>query len=498
MEKRIKTLYIITIIAIISFLGMQAYWLYGRYEYALNEYERTMNERIVRCLDEYNVIRGKKTLDNWNDSPDENEGNNTFTVPSFSLQQRYADSVETTRTAKLSIYQFSAYELLGIAPGTPLSEEQKNKAMELARVQMTLPVDSVIYDASGAKDENEAWVATKNIQTERKSPFTAEGIDSVLNNAGIEAKIQLIESDSMVWKSTIVYHNSAFKPELSLTTPYSQLEGKTVTIVCAINPFDVLPGMWPTLMISVVISTLLILCLILQFSTVLKLSRLDRMRSSFVTTMIHELKRPISTLKMCISGIDNEKIMADPHAKNEIVAATRGALDNLSSYFSRLRDMTFNNVEQIPLNISVIPLHRLVGSVIDGTAIPAGKNVVIVNEIDSTYEISADRTHLFNIFNNLIENAIKYSGEKVRITVTASMVAERIEISVHDNGNGISSTDLKHIFERFYRGRSSSSELPGMGLGLAYVRLLVNAHGGEVSVESTEGKGTCFTIILPQ
>ena len=102
------------------------------------------------------------------------------------------------------------------------------------------------------------------------------------------------------------------------------------------------------------------------------------------------------------------------------------------------------------------------------------------------------------VFNNLIENAIKYSGDKVRITITASMVAERIEISVRDNGNGISSTDLKHIFERFYRGRSSSSELPGMGLGLAYVRLLVNAHGGEVGVESTEGKGTCFTIILPQ
>lgn len=498
MEKRIKTLYIITIIAIISFLGMQAYWLYGRYEYALNEYERTLNERIVKCLDEYNAIRGKKTLDNWNDSPDENEGNNTFTVPSFSLHQRYSDSVETTRTAKLSIYRFSAYELLGITPGMPLSEEQKNKAMELAQVQMILPADSVIFDASGAKDENEAWVATKNVQTERKSPFTAEGIDSILNKAGIEAKIELIESDSMVWKSRIVYHDSAFKPALSLTIPYSQLEGKTVTIVCGINPFYVLPGMWQTLMISAVISTLLIVCLILQFSTVLKLSRLDRMRSSFITTMIHELKRPISTLKMCVSGIDNEKIMADAHAKSEIIAATRGALDNLSSYFSRLRDMTFNNVEQIPLGISVFTLHRLVDSVIDGLTLPGNKNVVIVNDTDRNCEISADRTHLFNILNNLIENAVKYSGKNVRIEVSASIVAERIEIRVSDNGNGISSSDIKHIFERFYRGKSSASDLPGMGLGLAYVRLLVQAHGGEVSVESTEGKGTCFTIILPQ
>ncbi len=498
MEKRIKTLYIITIIAIISFLGMQIYWLYGRYEYALNEYERMMTERIVKCVDEYNFIRERKKHDNWNDLADGNGKNNTFIVPSFSLQQKYADTVETTRTAKISIYQFSAYDLLGIEPGTPLSEEQKNKAMELAQVQMTSPADSIIFDASGAKDENEAWIATKNVQTERKSPFTAAGIDSVLNNAGIKARIALIDSDSVLWKSTVVYHDSAFRPSLSMTVPYSQLEGKAVTIVCQVNPFDVLPGMWQTLIISAVISTLLIVCLLLQFSTVLKLSRLDKMRNSFITTMIHELKRPISTLKMCVSGIENEKIMTDTNAKTEIVAATRGALDSLSSYFSRLRDMTFNNVEQIPLNISVMSLHRLVDSVIGGITLPGNKDVAIVNETDRRWEISADRTHMFNILNNLIENAIKYSGENVTITVAASMAADKVEIRVTDDGNGISSTDIKHIFERFYRGRSSAADMPGMGLGLAYVRLLVNAHGGEVYVDSTEGRGSCFTIIMPQ
>ena len=70
--------------------------------------------------------------------------------------------------------------------------------------------------------------------------------------------------------------------------------------------------------------------------------------------------------------------------------------------------------------------------------------------------------------------------------------------SVSDNGNGIPSGDIKHIFKRFYRGKASAGEQPGMGLGLAYVKLLVEAHGGEISVESIEGRGTCFTITLPQ
>ena len=97
-----------------------------------------------------------------------------------------------------------------------------------------------------------------------------------------------------------------------------------------------------------------------------------------------------------------------------------------------------------------------------------------------------------------MENAVKYSGDSVEIRASANADKEFVELRISDNGNGISSGDLKHIFQRFYRGKASSGEQPGMGLGLAYVKLLVNAHGGEIAVESTEGKGSCFTIKLPQ
>lgn len=113
---------------------------------------------------------------------------------------------------------------------------------------------------------------------------------------------------------------AAVNDNLILLLTYSQLEGKVVDISCHINPFDVLPMMWSTLAVVLVITVLLIICLILQFGMVLKLSRLDRMRNSFVTTMIHELKRPLSTLKMCVSGLDNERILADPEIRKEMLA----------------------------------------------------------------------------------------------------------------------------------------------------------------------------------
>ncbi len=497
MEKRIKALYIITIIAIFAFLCMQGYWLFNRYEYSLTEYERDLSERIAKCVDDYNVIR-EKSSDTIADPLKQKGTDNVMTIPTFSLKQEYGDTVKTTRTAKISTYLFSAHELLGLKPGTPLTDAQKNKAMELAQLQMNEPADSAVFDASGAKDEKEAWVATKNVITERKCPFSIEGLDSVLNKTGIKAKINLNCADSMVWHPEVKNHQSTFSPCLLMTIPYSQLEGRSVTIVCPINPFDILPGMWQTLLISSLISILLIACLVSQISTVLKLSRLDNMRNSFITTMIHELKRPVSTLKMCVSGLGNEKMMSDNALKATLLNETRNALDNLSAYFSKLRDITFNNVEQIPLAIGEINLHALIDTIANNTTIPSGKDVKIINNIDESLTISADRTHMFNIFNNLVENAIKYSGDSVEIKASADTGDGTVEISICDNGNGISKRDLHHVFKRFYRGNASSGDLPGMGLGLTYVKLLVNAHGGVISVDSSVGEGTCFTIKLPQ
>ena len=120
------------------------------------------------------------------------------------------------------------------------------------------------------------------------------------------------------------------------------------------------------------------------------------------------------------------------------------------------------------------------------------------NDISPEAIVSADRSHLYNILNNLVENAVKYSGAEVEINAAAREKEGFVELSVCDNGFGIPSGDVKHVFKRFYRGKALAGEQPGMGLGLAYVKLLVEAHGGDISVDSTEGRGTCFTIKLPQ
>ena len=191
-------------------------------------------------------------------------------------------------------------------------------------------------------------------------------------------------------------------------------------------------------------------------------------------------------------------MMADGEARKEILSATRSALDNLSAYFSRLRDITFNRVDQIPLNIQCVNLHDLFDTVAAAAPVPSGKSVAVDNAIDPELEVSADRSHLHNILLNLVENALKYSGPHVGITAEARVADGAVSLSVSDTGNGIPPGDLRHIFNRFYRGKASAGSQPGMGLGLAYVKLLVEAHGGSVAAVSRVGEGSRFTITLPQ
>ena len=119
------------------------------------------------------------------------------------------------------------------------------------------------------------------------------------------------------------------------------------------------------------------------------------------------------------------------------------------------------------------------------------KTVTFTVDIPSDFTVNADRMHLSNILNNLIDNAVKYSGESVAINIAA----EGNRLTVSDNGIGMSPSDLKHIFEKFYRAHTGNlHDVKGYGLGLYYVHSIVEKHSWSISVESEPGKGTVFTI----
>ncbi|MDE6268682.1 MAG: HAMP domain-containing histidine kinase [Muribaculaceae bacterium] len=499
MEKRIRILSCITIIAILAFLGMQTYWLYGRYMFSLNELETDIAEKMTDILSEDMTERTSRAMAL---RPDSLPGDMPITNrSSFSLNNNLEEDNSVTRNVTITRQIYSAHRLLGIEePRVLTSEEQKLAAaivMDSTYSQEEVETSIQTFSVSDAPSDAAIWAAYKNWDLEISVPLDSAKIDSVFDASGLTAELHLIVGDTIQWTPTVDRRLSIVNPSVTVTYPYSEFERKNVRIECRISPGEILGNMGTSLCIVALLSLFLIICLVWQFSTVLKLSRLDKMRNSFITTMIHELKRPISTLKMCVSGIEHEKLLLNPDTRRELVTESRGALDNLSAYFSKLRDITFNDVEQIPLNLTTFSLQEMTDSVIDAIPLPDNKHVTIRNEVREG-DVTADKTHLFNILNNLIENALKYSGENVDVAISSKTGSDYVEITVSDNGNGIAQNDLRHIFNRFYRGRETAGDVPGMGLGLTYVKLLVDTHGGDIAVESREGEGTKFTITLPQ
>lgn len=490
MEKRIKTLYIITIIAILAFLGMQIYWLYGRYEYSLSEYERMSYNTIIDTLEEINKAKSARS--------------DTFAVyiahqSNYNIDEYKEDGKQKIK-ATINSCKYSPHEVLGISRDRKLTKEENARAALLVSADSTLAEwKSQSFDVTDAPSEGAVWGAFKQIDNEFIWPLKVERVDSVLKKEGIKAEIELIVTDSTMWNASLAQHASVYNPSMVVAFPYSELERKSVLVTYSLPMSTIFDSMIDSLVFAFVLSVFLIVCLIWQIRTIRHLLKLDNVRNSFVHTMIHELKRPISTLKICLSSLANPRISGDEKSRGEIIDDCRTAVNNLSTYFSRLRDIMFNEASQIPLELESCRLHDIADSVIAKTTIPSGKEVEIVNNIAPDIDVVADSLHLSQILSNLVENAIKYSGERVHISLESEICTGGVAISVRDDGNGISESDMKQIFSKFYRSASAiQSGVPGVGLGLAYVKLLTEAHGGEVRVESRLGEGAVFTIKLPQ
>lgn len=252
--------------------------------------------------------------------------------------------------------------------------------------------------------------------------------------------------------------------------------------------FSEMAGVVVTVFLLIVIFSLAFHYLI---HTVSRLRTIEEMKDDFVSNMTHELKTPIAIAYSANDALLNYDTANDPAKKETYLKIANKQLKRLSELVESILSMSMERRKTVKLKPETIQLQTFIEDICAAQRMRGDKEIAINVAVKPDVAIEADKTHLSNILNNLIDNAIKYSGERVAITVSC----DEKGISVSDNGLGIPAKALPYLFNKFYRvPHGNCQDVRGYGIGLYYVKSIIKRMGWSITVKSKEGKGSVFNI----
>jgi signal transduction histidine kinase len=230
-----------------------------------------------------------------------------------------------------------------------------------------------------------------------------------------------------------------------------------------------------------------------------RLKELDRLKSQFVATVSHELRTPLANITLYLSLLRRNQGDRDPHYYETLERET----ERLTIMIEDLLDLSRLDAQR-EVKFDRLRLRNLLAEIAEGQQpVCESKRIELIYLPEGDPIILANRDHLIQVFTNLIANAIAYTpaGEKIQLRLSSTVYKHDrpgVNIEVEDSGVGIPTDELPYVFDRFYRGRMAQQlKIHGSGLGLAIVREIVEGHGGDISVQSDIGQGTCFQLWLP-
>ncbi|HYC86103.1 MAG TPA: HAMP domain-containing sensor histidine kinase [Chryseosolibacter sp.] len=248
-------------------------------------------------------------------------------------------------------------------------------------------------------------------------------------------------------------------------------------------------------------SSFVLLIVIVFFSytlfVILKQKRLSEIQKDFINNMTHEFKTPISTIAVSTEVLKDPNIVRQPERLLNYTTIIEKENNRLKQQVERVLQMARLDKEDIGLKKEVVDIHQVVQDAVKNIshALRDKNGNISLNLQAANSLFEADRLHLTNVFQNLFDNAIKYCNVEPQIEVRTRNLNGHILVEVADNGIGISSENQKRIFQKFYRVSTGNvHDVKGFGLGLSYVKTIVEAHKGTIRVDSSLGKGSVFTI----
>lgn len=508
-QKYIRILIVLITLAFIGLIAIQVYWINNSILLRENEFRYKVNVALEKV---------EKRLER-----------NFYYENGASKQQRLRMMLRNSEPGQSLSYQFDG-ELPDESRRYDINiEEEKSidslenlsgKKRELKRIQDSLLYEqwgeyglnqSDILEQSGLLEDVLSGNASLDILPSIEDRIELQLVDSLLReelrDKSVSAKFKFGVFDAQQSPEMVPEASQDFDEQLSKSPFRVQLfpwEFESDPYFLKVHFPHQKRYLLQTMWLMLVVSALLILAIMFAFSytitTIFRQKKISEIKNDFINNMTHELKTPISTISLACEALSDPVMRSSEKRMKNFIRMISDENKRLGVLVENVLRSAILDRGEMDLNVERINLHELAQNVIKNIAIQVNKrggsikaDLKAVNPV-----IIGDRIHLTNVIYNMLDNAIKYSPDSPLVKVSTVDHREGVLISFTDKGIGISKENQKKIFDKLYRVPTGDiHDVKGFGLGLSYVKVIVEKHHGEIWVESELNKGSTFNIYLP-
>jgi two-component system, OmpR family, phosphate regulon sensor histidine kinase PhoR len=345
------------------------------------------------------------------------------------------------------------------------------------------------------------------IEEKLKKAFDANGIRDVNFEFGISSTIGLnpyeLKSPNLVKVIEDTVNNKKFIYPLQVPSgsEYENLMPEELMILVVPDVKNNIFRQLRWLMIGAILFTLIIIsAFYVTVSALLRQKKTSEIKNDFINNMTHEFKTPLATISLAVDAMRNEKVLQDRDKMNYFSSIIKEENKRMNKQVETILQASLMERQEIQLHKVPIHVHEVIDHVLDNFRLQLeDKNGRTLLQLGAEADlVEADEVHFTNLVSNLVDNAVKYSKENLVIKISTINIGKFIQVRIEDNGIGMNKETQKRIFEKFYRAHTGNvHNVKGFGLGLSYVKTMIDAHGGKIKVESATGRGTSFIIDIP-
>lgn len=527
--KNIKYITVLICVAIGGLIVTQLYWIKNAIELKEQHFDQNVTSALNCVVTKYektstaakitHKLNFRKQGMRWLMPNDSLRGSAQITFDSvFDNQKMKMDD----RSVRVKFYE----EYLSDSNGVVVKRKRERSFSDDSltdqsfNIRSLWPHDSLQLKQSSPVDDRSRWLTHRssvvndifdelisvNIYNDYKQKMDTLLLDSIIKNEFKEKNIAAsyeyaVLNNESIKKPNIQQVNCvSSKYRINLTPDNVFIEPLYLAVYFPNHKNYILGSLWLMLTGSALLIIILIFSFYYAIATILKQKKLSEIKNDFISNMTHEFKTPISTISLACEVLSDDSISKTPERITNYVKMIGDENKRLGVLVENILQTAILDKGEFKLKLQDVDIHQVILQSISNIQLQVEKKEgsIVTHLTAEGSTIQGDKVHITNIIFNLVDNALKYSEEKPRIEITTQDRLDGIAISIKDNGIGISEENQKKIFDTLYRVPTGNiHNTRGFGLGLSYVKAVVEKHGGEILVDSELEKGSTFTIHLP-